>query len=464
MIVAWSWDFGDGEASTEQNPVHNYKIAGTYTVTLTVTNDNGNTSTATDTVYVYDWDYSSGGLFVPETDRCLKYAVKPLQGRGWSFNEGADWLWPSAYHDSLIIYNDNDEIITIVWDASDGLGYRIGELNVWTDKSSEYAGTEITGDILFKEDIGETENYTIPPLEEHVFLRPENEDVRNTSGHDGSGYRDNFRVSLHRYEDGDLSQETTSARYIPIEGDITYDKDKESHRKQLRMITTTSEWKLVGKRSYYIAKDKRQLPSKTLLSEQSWQEYMADPLFWLSRGANLYLNRATGTNVSGSYFGTATGPDNINNSAIDFTGTEGLTYALPSDLDGNFTLMMWVTGGTNITMMSLSTGVGNMAIAGGNFSFGGNASAISWNGTIWGLFVVVRQGNYIYLYHDDNLVNTYLLDNIVIYGGTVSIMTNQTGQIHDVRIYDTALNANTLAYYHRDIINNNGNSFLPMES
>jgi PKD repeat protein len=37
----WLWDFGDGTTSTEQNPTHTYKSAGTYNVTLTVWNDLG---------------------------------------------------------------------------------------------------------------------------------------------------------------------------------------------------------------------------------------------------------------------------------------------------------------------------------------------------------------------------------------------------------------------------------------
>jgi PKD repeat protein len=44
---AWSWDFGDGTTSNEQNPSHIYSQAGTYEVTLVVTNCSGsNTSTA----------------------------------------------------------------------------------------------------------------------------------------------------------------------------------------------------------------------------------------------------------------------------------------------------------------------------------------------------------------------------------------------------------------------------------
>ena len=36
--VAWTWIFGDGEVSTLQNPVHQYKQAGTYTVILIAQN------------------------------------------------------------------------------------------------------------------------------------------------------------------------------------------------------------------------------------------------------------------------------------------------------------------------------------------------------------------------------------------------------------------------------------------
>lgn len=43
---SWSWTFGDGGTSTQQNPVHNYPAFGNYTVTLKVTNAAGaNSST-----------------------------------------------------------------------------------------------------------------------------------------------------------------------------------------------------------------------------------------------------------------------------------------------------------------------------------------------------------------------------------------------------------------------------------
>ncbi len=40
-ITAWSWDFGDGQTSSEQHPAHVYMQDGTYTVRLTITAPGG---------------------------------------------------------------------------------------------------------------------------------------------------------------------------------------------------------------------------------------------------------------------------------------------------------------------------------------------------------------------------------------------------------------------------------------
>jgi len=56
----WDWDFGDGYASTEQNPIHTYYAAGNYTVTLKVSNADGPNSKAT-TITVQGQNSSSSG-------------------------------------------------------------------------------------------------------------------------------------------------------------------------------------------------------------------------------------------------------------------------------------------------------------------------------------------------------------------------------------------------------------------
>ena len=51
-IVSWSWDFGDGNTSTQENPFHAYAEKGHYTVSLTVSNKAGS-DTATLTITVF---------------------------------------------------------------------------------------------------------------------------------------------------------------------------------------------------------------------------------------------------------------------------------------------------------------------------------------------------------------------------------------------------------------------------
>jgi len=51
-IVAWHWDFGDGNTSDEQNPTHRYPNGGTFEVTLTVTDERGITGSVTKTIEV----------------------------------------------------------------------------------------------------------------------------------------------------------------------------------------------------------------------------------------------------------------------------------------------------------------------------------------------------------------------------------------------------------------------------
>ncbi|MGC1244412.1 MAG: PKD domain-containing protein [Chryseosolibacter sp.] len=41
--VSWSWDFGDGNTSSEQNPVHVYEEGGYFIATLTATDGSGQT-------------------------------------------------------------------------------------------------------------------------------------------------------------------------------------------------------------------------------------------------------------------------------------------------------------------------------------------------------------------------------------------------------------------------------------
>ncbi len=52
-IKEWHWDFGDGQTSGEQNPVHQYENGGLYNVCLTIKTYDGCTDTYCDSIFIY---------------------------------------------------------------------------------------------------------------------------------------------------------------------------------------------------------------------------------------------------------------------------------------------------------------------------------------------------------------------------------------------------------------------------
>jgi PKD repeat protein len=68
-IDSYDWDFGDGNSSTEQMPMHSFNAAGTYNVSLTVTDDQVATNVSSQEVSVDDGTATSGGF--TETDVSL---------------------------------------------------------------------------------------------------------------------------------------------------------------------------------------------------------------------------------------------------------------------------------------------------------------------------------------------------------------------------------------------------------
>ncbi len=64
-ITTWSWDFGDGNTSTLQNPTHIYGDWGTYTVTLNVTDDGGKTDETSQLIFVANSEPTAYFTYTP---------------------------------------------------------------------------------------------------------------------------------------------------------------------------------------------------------------------------------------------------------------------------------------------------------------------------------------------------------------------------------------------------------------
>lgn len=97
--TAWFWDFGDGNSSSQQNPVHTYGISGTYTVCLTVQNACGidsvcqsvNTNCPTPNV---NFLFAVNNLTVTFTDQTGNNPT----GWTWDFGDGSSASQQNPVH------------------------------------------------------------------------------------------------------------------------------------------------------------------------------------------------------------------------------------------------------------------------------------------------------------------------------------------------------------------------------
>jgi len=96
-VSSWHWDFGDGETSEEQNPVHTYYAEGIYDVTLTITNSDG-TFSITKSVQVKDnWE--------------------PIAIAHPEFYAGNN---PTVHFDGSDSWDPDGSIVSYYWDFADG--------------------------------------------------------------------------------------------------------------------------------------------------------------------------------------------------------------------------------------------------------------------------------------------------------------------------------------------------------
>ena len=153
--VTYAWDFGDGETSTEKDPVHTYASKGEYTVTLTVKDEQGGTHPVSTKIAVdrkarvslddnsiSDWDAVTESEFViPLGDN--SGIIKQVK-----FDYDADYVYMLITFDGVIadstIFNvlldsdiDTTGFITWIWPLIGGDYLWQGQLGIgdasWLD-------------------------------------------------------------------------------------------------------------------------------------------------------------------------------------------------------------------------------------------------------------------------------------------------------------------------------------------
>jgi PKD repeat protein/subtilisin family serine protease len=129
-IDFWSWDFGDGQTSSLQNPSNTYAIADTYTVTLTVTDNDGDTGTHSQSVTVpkppnvlptANFTVSTSDLTATFTDTSTD-VDGTVTGWSWNFGDGSTSTLenPShTYDPGVLVTTTYNVTLTVLDDDGD---------------------------------------------------------------------------------------------------------------------------------------------------------------------------------------------------------------------------------------------------------------------------------------------------------------------------------------------------------
>ncbi|MDX1284138.1 MAG: PKD domain-containing protein, partial [Draconibacterium sp.] len=120
--TSWLWDFGDGNGSTLQNPVHSYSAASTYTVSLTATNAHG------------DDEITKTGFITVNEPPAASYCTP-------SINNSNDWIVSVSVNGVPNYSGQNDNGFTLftspVFDLDAGATYPI-TLDPYNDRNRNF--------------------------------------------------------------------------------------------------------------------------------------------------------------------------------------------------------------------------------------------------------------------------------------------------------------------------------------
>jgi PKD repeat protein len=142
---SWSWDFGDGTRSSEQNPAHTYPVAGSYTVSLSVSNGGqSDTITRKNLVIASPPPLEANFSANPVT------GIIPLVVKFTDSSTGSPAVWHWDFGNTTIPgSSDQNPVVTFT---------RPGTYNVWLTVANIYGSS----DLLRSQYITVTDPYRFP--------------------------------------------------------------------------------------------------------------------------------------------------------------------------------------------------------------------------------------------------------------------------------------------------------------
>ena len=365
---------------------------------------------------------------VPFPDTCYRFAIREEQGViGGIKISGDDWVQPPNGISGYEITDDGDRALQVILDNLIGKYYWLSTYNgpsgsslskTFVDKDDTTgSGTEISWSITYGADAGNMLKYDIRLETANLTIAPDDPSNADASGYDSEGYRDGLEIDIYAYKKANAWEtEYAIAKDINKDGDISFDETPLDKEIQLKIAGNRSECIISEFVSYYTVLDHASIPSTREMTENTYQENLASPVLWLSRGPNLYKNLVTGSSISGTATGI-TGVDGKSNSGFQISAA---LNTISVNLSGG-SLLFWADGTVAATI-------------------NGNSVILDSVGTLSGWT----------LYYATSITES----------GTLILTPSGTRKIEDVRAYNSEIDSDTRTYLYNDMVRNNGNNTL----
>jgi len=281
----------------------------------------------------------------------------------------------------------------------------------------------------------------------------------------GSRLRDCFNADVFIRKDSEPFDESIT-KEVPDEGQIVFDRNFQSKYLQIGFRTSCAPWRLVSTQTWFKQIDVSAPPSKKLMKEMEWALELTEPIMWLTRHIDPFMDHATAISGTGTYLGRTTGPDGMANSAVMF-GENDLLVISNVSVSGDFSLLGWIRCFSpnynlyqlgDLTISVVSDGMTYVL----RWEDGINLIdfPLSHDYTEWTFLSIVREGTVLRVYEGYTLVNTGVLTTALDFSGDLTIYDGLI-QWFDSRIIRRAVSVEALEYIYRDIIEHNGNSLCP---
>ncbi|MEO0900085.1 MAG: PKD domain-containing protein [Bacteroidota bacterium] len=133
-IVGWTWDYGNGDGSIQQNPSYTWATAGTYNVTLTVVDANTCYNSITKTATALELPVTN--FMTPDTFGCaplpisftnLSTTAYPVSLRKWYFGDGDSAI--NILNPTHTYLNDGNYTVTLITVDANGCSDTLTKTN-----------------------------------------------------------------------------------------------------------------------------------------------------------------------------------------------------------------------------------------------------------------------------------------------------------------------------------------------